>query len=214
MGCLFRLGCLIVLVCVAAIGWLTRDHWMPETWRRHLAPPAKVVVWEPLSDAGANRTKTALEKLSQPRGPVFQTLSAADVASYAFREMAKRLPGTADSIRTKVTGDRIAMQAIVTTSEMKGALGAIGAMLGDREQVELTGTLQVVKPGLGEFVVQDAKIRGISIPKGMIATLVRRVDNGPRAAGLSDDALPLPLPPYVGDIRVANGKVTLYKNVQ
>jgi hypothetical protein len=26
--------------------------------------------------------------------------------------------------------------------------------------------------------------------------------------------MPLPLPPYIGDIRVANGKITLYKNVK
>ena len=44
---------------------------------------------------------------------------------------------------------------------------------------------------------------------------------GHAAAGEADDgatvdadALPLPLPAYVGDIRVANGKITLYKNVR
>lgn len=215
MGCLIRLGCLFILVGAAVIGWFTRDHWMPASWRRHLEPPPpKVAVWEPLSDAGAERTRTALSKLSQPRGPVFQTLSGGDVASYAFNAMSKRLNGAADSIRTRVTGDRVAMQAVVRTSELKGALGAIGGMLGDREHVELTGTMQVVKPGLGEFVVQEAKVRGLGIPSGMIATLVRRFDNGPRAEGVSDNAIPLPLPPYVGDIRVANGKITLYKNVK
>jgi hypothetical protein len=215
MGCLFRLGCLFVLVIAACVGWFTRDHWMPESMRRRLEPPPpKVAVWEPLTEAGAERTRTALTKLSQPRGPVFQTLSGADVASFAFSEMSRRLPGTADSIRTRVTGDRIAMQAVVTTSELKGAIGAVGGMLGDREHVELTGTMRVVRPGLGEFEVDDAKIRGLSIPRGMIATLVKRIDTGPRRAGVSENALPLPLPPYVGDIRVANGKVTLYKNVQ
>ena len=86
--------------------------------------------------------------------------------------------------------------------------------LSERERIELTGTLRVVKPGLGEFQVQDAKLRGLSIPHGMISTLIGRVDRGPRRAGVDADAMPLPLPAYVGDIRVANGKITLYKNVR
>ncbi len=214
MGCLMRLGCLVILAIAAGIGWMTRDRWMPEGWRHRFAPPPKVATWEPLSDAGAARTRAALAKLSQPRGPVFQTLSGADVASYAFKEMAKRLPEGVDSIRTRMSDDRISMRAVVPTSGFKGAVGAVGAVLGDRETVELTGTIRVVKPGLGEFTVQEARIRGIAIPRGMISTLVRRVDRAPREPGVSDEGLPLPLPQYVGDIRVADGKVTLYKNVQ
>ena len=105
------------------------------------------------------------------------------------------------------------VRAVVKTSELKG-LGSIAGILGDREHVELSGTLHVVKPGLGEFQVEDAKVRGLSIPHGMISSLIDRFDKGPRRDGVSPDALPLPLPPYVGDIRVANGKITLYKNVQ
>ena len=48
----------------------------------------------------------------------------------------------------------------------------------------------------------------------MIPRLVREIDRRPRAGGLADNALPLPVPPYVSDIRIANGKVTLYKNVK
>ena len=164
-----------------------------------------------MTDAGADRTKTR-SQLSQPRGPVFQTLSGADVASFAFRELAKRVPA-ADSIQTRVVGDRITMRAVVKTSELQGIGGVVG-LLGDREPVELTGTMRVVHPGLGEFQVQEAKIRGIGIPHGMIGTIIDRFDKSPRRDSVSADALPLPLPLYVGDIRVANGKITLYKNVQ
>jgi hypothetical protein len=213
MGCLFRLGCLFILLCAAVVGWFTRDHWMPERFRDKLSPrPAKVATWEPLTQSGADRTRTALDKLSQPSGPVFQTLSGADVASYAFRELAKDMPA-ADSMAVLVNNDRISMRAVVKTSDIKG-LGTIGSMLGDREHVELTGTMRVIHPGLGEFQVQDAKIRGLSIPHGMVGTLVDRFDRGKRPEGVDADALPLPLPSYIGDIRVANGKITLYKNVK
>jgi hypothetical protein len=42
---------------------------------------------------------------------------------------------------------------------------------------------------------------------------VHRFIRGTPPAGLSDSGLPLPLPSYIGDIRVANGKITLYKNI-
>lgn len=201
-----------MLLCAAVVGWFTRDRWMPERWRDRVSPPARAAAWEPLTAAGADRTRAALTKLSQPSGPVFQTLTGADVASYAFREMAARLP-EADSMAVLVNGDRISMRAVVRTSDIRG-IGPLGAMLGDREHVELTGTMRVVRPGLGEFQVQDAKIRGLSIPHGMVGTLIGRFDRGPRREGVSADALPLPLPSYVGDIRVANGRITLYKNVR
>src|SRR4051812_12932183 len=107
MGCLFRLGCLFLLVCAAVVGWFTRERWMPKPWLDKLSPPAKVATWEPLTAEGADRTRVALDRLSRPSGPVFETLSGADVASYAFRELARRLPGSADSIQARVTGDKI-----------------------------------------------------------------------------------------------------------
>jgi hypothetical protein len=217
MGCLMRLGCLIILCIAAVVGWFTRDRWMPERFRARLAPPpAKTVVWEPLTDAGAERARTALAKLSQPQGPVFQTLSGGDVASLVFRELSKQFPASTDSIQATVYGDRLSMRAIVKTSDLggSGALGALGGMLGDREHVEFSGMMHVLRPGLGEFEIQDVKVRGISIPHGMVATLLKRFNRGPRQDGVAEDALPLPLPSYVGDIRVANGKITLYKNVK
>ncbi|HMA23259.1 MAG: hypothetical protein ACM37U_08570, partial [Gemmatimonas sp.] len=73
--------------------------------RSHAVSATRGASWEPLSDAGARRTETALEKLSQPRGPVFQTLSGADAASYVFRQLASRLPQSSDSVEAMVFGD-------------------------------------------------------------------------------------------------------------
>jgi hypothetical protein len=92
------------------------------------------------------------------------------------------------------------------------ALGPLGGVLNDREKVQLTGTFRVLKPGLAEFAVKDVRVRNFPVPKGMIPALVARLDRGTRPVGLSDAALAVPIPRYVGDIRVANGKVTLYKS--
>lgn len=216
MGCVARLGCLILLVILGFGAWLTRDLWLPDRYRTHVVASAKPSPWEPLNAAGAERTQEALSKLNQPSGQVFQTLSASDVASYVFKALAKTLPASADSIESMVTGESVSMRALVRLSDLggAGALGPLAGMLSDRERVQLTGTLRVVRPGLAEFTVQDLKVRNLSVPRGMIPALIKRLQRGSRPAGIAENALPLPIPRYVGDIRVANGKVTLYKTTQ
>ena len=206
----------MLVAVLALVGWLTRDQWVPARFLPHAAAVSKAPTWEPLSDAGARRTRAALSKLSQPTGPVFQTLSGGDVASFLFDELAKQLPPSTDSIQTEVSGDHVIMRANVRLADVggAGALGPFASMLGDRERVQLTGTFHVVKPGLAEFEIHDATVRGFSIPHGMIPELIGRFGRGLRPAALSSDGLPLPIPRYVGDIRVANGKITLYKNVE
>src|SRR5438128_735675 len=112
MGCIARLGCLIVIAIAAIAGWFTRDLWLPERYRSHAAISSSGT-WTPISNAGADRTRAALEKLSQPRGQVFQTLSAGDLAAYAFAELSKRFPGSADSIETSMSGENVSVRANV-----------------------------------------------------------------------------------------------------
>ena len=212
MGCIARLGCLFLLAILAIAGWFTRDLWLPERFHTHPSTPS-ASAWQPLSQAGADRTRAALTKLSQPRGPVFQTLSGAAVASYVFREVARQLPPSTDSVQAMVEGDRMSMRASVDMSELRGLGGAIG-MLGGRERVQLTGTLRLVSPGLAEFQVQQVRIGELPLPRRMIPSLISRFSRARRPAGLDANALPLPIPSYVGDIRVANGRITLYKNTQ
>jgi hypothetical protein len=217
MGCITRLGCLFVLVVAGVIGWFTRDRWLPQLTDRLTHRPAAVATterWEPLSDAGADSTRAALTKLSEPRGQVFQTLSPGAVASYIYREAVRRVPNAADSVEAMVNGDKLSMRAIVPLASLGGALGDAVGIVGDHERVQLTGTLRVLKPGLAEFDVAEARVHGLPLPKGMIANLIGRFQPGPRPAGIDPSALPLPIPRYIGDIRVANGKVTLYKTVQ
>jgi hypothetical protein len=218
MGCIARLGCLILLAVILVGGWFTRGLWLPERYRTalsgHKATPAAAPSWQPLSGPGADRTRTALNTLSQPHGAVFQTLTGADVASYVFTELAKSLPPSTDSLRARVRGDSIGLRASVKLSDLGGAadLGPLANVLGDRERVELTGTLRVVSAGVAEFEVRGLHVGRIAVPQSLIPRLVRQLDKAKRPAGLDDDAVPLSIPAYVGDIRVANGKITLYKS--
>jgi hypothetical protein len=213
MGCIARIGCLILLVVLACVAWLTRDRWFPRvTHHTPVTAAAPVPTWEPLSDAGAARTRQALTRLSKPQGKAFETLSGSDVVSYVFQELARQMPPGTDSVRAEVDGDQVRLRASVELAQL-GGVGALGNLLGGRKDIELSGTLRVVRAGLGEFQVHAVTIGAVTLPASAVPELVRHFARGARPAGLSDSGLPLPLPNYIGDIRVANGKITLYKNI-
>jgi hypothetical protein len=216
MGCITRLGCLFMLVVLAAIGWYTRDRWLArlDLHQSHVTATPTAEHWQPLSDAAGDSARAAVERLAQPRGQVFETLSPAAVASYIYGEASRRLPNAADSVEATAVGGKLSVRAVVSLSNLGSAITDAVGIVHDRERVELTGTLDVFKPGVAEFAVSDARIHGLPIPKGMIATLIDRFEPGRRPAGMDPNSLPLPIPRYIGDIRVANGKITLYKTVR
>jgi hypothetical protein len=172
--------------------------------------------WQPITSSGAARAREAISRLGSRSGPVFVTLSASDLAAYVYDELKKQLPTSAESVHTAVIGDQLFVRASVRPSDFGdvSALGPLASILRDREPVEFSGTLDVVRPGLGEYRVQSLRIRDLSIPHGMIPRLIRNAQQGSRPAGIADDALPLQIPPYIADVRIRNGKVTLYKVVK
>jgi hypothetical protein len=151
--------------------------------------------------------------LSQPTGPVFGNLSSGDVASYIYQSLAKQLPPSADSIQAAVIGDRLYIRASVRLQDLGGtsSLGPLAGMLGEREEMQFGGTFHIVRPQLAEYEVKDIKIRDLSLPTTMIPRVLRQTERGSRPEGLSPDGLPIVVPAYLGDVRIANGRVTLYK---
>ena len=88
-------------------------------------------------------------------------------------------------------------------------------LLGSRDSVFLGGTIHMLKPGLGEFLVQHAKIGKLDIPQGLIPKLIAQMKKkGKPIEGIAPNGLPMVMPSYISDVRIANGKITLYKSVQ
>lgn len=220
MGCIARIGCLVLLAILVVVGWFTRDRWMA----RMRQTPARVALpaapptpqWQPLSDSGSAHTKAALDRLAHPNGPVFATLSGADVASYLFKAVVHELPPSTDSVEAAVIGADVKLRASIRMADLGGtpALGALGGLLGDRGHVEFSGTFVVVKPGLMEFRVDALTLQGLAVPKQAIPSLVKALVKGARPPGLSDAGIPIEVPRYIADVRVTNGRITLYKTVE
>ena len=173
--------------------------------------------WQPLSDADATQGRIAVESLGQQSGPVFANLTAAQAASYIFLVVAKQLPPSARNAQAAILNDRLYVRSEVDLNELGGssALGPIGMVLGQRDSVLLGGSIRMLHPGLGEFLVQDVKLGKLDVPQALIPRLLAQMKRGKAAVpGVSANGLPMVMPAYISDVRIANGRITLYKSVK
>lgn len=215
-GCLRRIGCLFVVCVVAVAGYLMRDRWMPLI--PGLKPPAKTTAaggpaWEAVSDASAARARQAIESLGRRSGPVFVNITPGDLASYFYIALAEQLPPSADSIDAATIDGRLYVRALISLDDFKAAdaLGPLSGIVGRRERLQMGGTFAVIRPGLAQFLVEDVRLGQLPIPRGAIPKLLRQVRRGTIPPGVAENGLPFVVPTYLGDARVADGKVTLYK---
>jgi hypothetical protein len=220
-GCFRRLGCLVLIIALVAL-W----YWYARVER----PAATTTVlttttggsstnsgWQPLTAADAERGRVAVEALARRSGPVFANLSPAEAASYIFLVVAKQLPPSARNAEASIVGDRLYVRSEVDLKDFGGSgqLGALGMLLGSRDSVLLGGTIHMLKPGLAEFQVQEVKLGKLQVPKALIPRLITQMTHGKnKALGISESSLPMVMPAYISDVRIANGKITLYKSVK
>lgn len=216
-GCMRKLGCLALLAIVALALWFTRSRWVPIVkGDRGGAAVSREGVWEPVTEAGAERARKQIASLASTTGPVYANVRPGDLASYIFVALRSQLPPSAQNVEATVIGERMYVRASVALADFGGAqlLGPLATFLGDRETMTFGGTFDILRPGLGQFHVQEIKLRELSVPPRMIPKLVQRIGQGARPEGIAADALPLVIPTQIGDARVGRGRVTLYKTVQ
>jgi hypothetical protein len=221
-GCFRRLGCLVVLLILAVLAWFNRDR-LETIYRKYAGggPPAvdtSSVIraaggWEPLTQEKATRGKNAVQSLSAPRGPAYVNLTASEAASYIFLEVAKQLPASSQGVTSSIKDDRLYVRANVALRDFGGAgvLGPLAAVIGERDTVQLGGTIHVLRPGSGEFQVKDVKFGSFPVPGAIIPKIIKRMRKGTMPEGIADNALPMKLPEFIGDVRIADGKITVYK---
>jgi hypothetical protein len=167
--------------------------------------------WEPVTPAAAERGERQVRALASPRGPVYVSLRPGDLASYAFLSLANTLPPNAEGAEATVVDDRVYVRSVVSLRDFSGALGTLGRVLGERDTLTLGGTFDVLAPGRAEFRVQDVRVGRYPLPEKLIPPLVRRVRRGNADPGVDANALSVPIPSYIADVRVARGRITLYK---
>jgi len=208
-----KFGCLLLVLLLLAGAWF----WYA---RVYTAPPPTAAVatpavrlWQPVTPAAAERGRRALQSLSRPSGPVYANLTGSEAASYIFLMVAKQLPPSLENAEAAVIGNRLYVRSEVDLKELggSGALGALGAFLGPRDSVTLGGTINMLGPGSGEFLIQEVKIGNLDLPRALIPRIVSRIKPASRTAEVSANGLPMKMPAYISDVRISNGRITVYK---
>jgi hypothetical protein len=219
-GCFKSIGCLVVAIAVAVGGWFTRDIWIPilhrYTQSAEAAPAHQPGTWELATPEGAVRARQIIERLAARNGPVYANVDPADLTAYIIQQLSHQLPESARDVQAMVSGDQLLVRCSVNPADFGdvSALGPLAKMLGSREQVQMGGTLDIVKLGLGEYRLQSFRIHDFSMPRAMIPRLITSYSKGARPPGIAEDGLPLITPVHIGDVRIKNGEITLYKVVK
>ena len=220
-GCLKRAGCLVIIIALVALWyWYARVENRPTTTSPATSATTTATSvssgWQPLSITDAERGQVAVQSLERQSGPVFANLTPGQAASYIFLVVAKQLPPSAKNAEAAIIGDRLYVRSDVELKDFGGAkaLGPVGMLLGERDSVRLGGTINMLRPGLGQFLVEEVKLGRIEVPTALIPRLLTQMKRGKVVPGVSENGLPMVMPPYISDVRIANGKITLYKSVK
>ncbi len=183
--------------------------------RAERAKLERSIVWARLAPGGT-AGREAIARLSRRNGPAYVSLRAPELAGVLAAGMSKVLPASAARPDVAIVDEQVLVRTVVELRDIAGdgALrGLLGVALDGRDTLRMAGTLDLVRPGLAEYRVRELRIKGIDVPPRLIPSLIEAMHRAVTADSLPSDALPIPLPKAVADVRVANGKVTLYKAV-
>lgn len=226
MGCITRLGCLAVVgvVAVGGAAWWLNGGSLPMPWKddaRGSTTADAALKWSSLTEASAGGAD-AVASLARPNGPAYVTLSPGDLAGFLAMGIARALPRTAADPQVAVEGNRLHLRALVRMRDLAGdgalgsALGiALGKSLNELDTLHIAGTMDMLRPGMAQYHVNKLAIRSVDVPPRLIPQLIRSMRSRVGLAdSLDSDALPIPLPKSIGDIRIAGDRITLYRAAQ
>lgn len=241
MGCLSRVGCLVVLAGGAAVGfWLYGDRFpdtlsraavqasekagevskgvvgtTPAVYRDSVRAAEKQIAWVGIGSASKSRP-ASLARLSRRNGPAYVSLGATELAALLSSALRGQLPQSAQRLQLALPDDRLLVRAAIDVSEIAGD-GTLGRLLGTalagRDSLRLAGTVELVRPGLAQYRVYELRVKGIDVPPRLIPTVLGALRRGERPEGLAEDGVPLEIPKAVADIRMVKGRLTLYRSI-
>ena len=206
MGCLRRVGCLVVLV-VAGIGaWLARDLW----WERVTGTPARAhIEW-----SGPTRDSAAMaDRLARSRNAAWVSLDPGELATMLEAASGRVLLEP----QVAIAGDAIHVRGRLALSEVPtaGVLGPFAKLLSGEPRIEFAGRPSMAGRGTARIRVTDLRVAGVEVPGAARAALIRQLQSrGAEAtdAGEGEGEIRFSVPAWLGDLRVANGKLTVYKD--
>lgn len=212
MGCLrtlfVQVGCLVVLVAAAVLGFIYREQVVAVYRRLRGLPPVAEAVFVGPAPGGADRATAALERLVRPGGPAYVDVGAAELAALVDAELARTPRRVFDSVAVALGEDEVMVRGVLDLSGVpRQLLGPLASGFSPREPVVAGGPLAVDSAGTARWEIRSLRVRDFPFPRGTVPAIVRAL----RLPGGRDGALPLPTPGPIGDVRVSAAGVRLYR---
>jgi hypothetical protein len=212
VGCLKNVlagvGCLVVLLAAAVVGFIYRDrlaHYYRGVRGIPEPPPAVYVLPGP---GGAARAEAALRELARRGGPAYVDIAPADLAALIDRELARVPRRVFDSVAVALGDGRLLVKGSLDVSLLpQRLLGPLAEGLGRHAPVVAGGALAAASDGRLRWTVDQLVIHDFPFPRSVIPAIIS-------SFGLADArgaAVPIQLPVAVGDVRVSASAVRLYR---
>lgn len=155
-----------------------------------------------------------LRQLSRPDGPAMVTFAPGEVAAFITDAFARQLPPSARGTAVAVVDSVIYVRADVSLREFGAdrVLGELAGFIDRRDTVIVGGTFDLVDRGLGQLRVREVVVGDLSLPRPLVSRLISAARRRrAQSDAVAPDAYPVRLPPYVGDVRVRQGRITVYR---
>lgn len=204
MSCLRSIGCLTVVAVGSVGGWLTRDLW----WEKVTGRPARPgIVWEgPVREV---ERSDAPPRGRRPDSNAYVSLSPAEIATVIEGTLA----GAVTAPEVAIEGDEVRARGRVDLTRLPSveSLGPAARLLRGTPMVEVAGRPSVVAPGTGRVTVTDVRVEGVQLPGPARDALFRQLARSASSLSVEGNSIRFSIPQSVGDLRVAQGNVTVYK---
>lgn len=195
-------GCLTVIVVVAAVGWLYRDD-----LRGWWAARDRVEAVEPSPEL-ADRAAAKLEFLVDGSGPAEVRLSGAELQSYLRYRLASGLPaGVSDpavELRDSTLELSVALQ-LSRLAEESAAAENLRRFFGDSARVRTELQPRVGGEGVGHLTVLSLQAGLVPVPPLFIPNVLGQA--GFQTVG--GRTIIFPIPPELREIRIEDQEVVL-----
>ena len=208
MGCLRRLGCLLILLAAVVAGFVFRDRIAALYRRVRGAPEPPPLVYVPPTPGAAAAAETALAGLARRGGPAYVDVTAAQLAAFIDEQLGAPGRRVLDSVAVALGDQRIEVRGSLDVSAVpRRLLGPLSEGLGRREPVTAGGTLTALPDGRVVWTIDQLKVREFPFP-GAVIPAILKVMNLTDGKGA---AVGVPLPPGIGDVRVSRQGIRVYR---
>jgi hypothetical protein len=205
-GCLslpFRvLGCL-GLVVLLVVGYLYRDRVFQFVKDLTGGKAATTEIGRPTAE-GARRARDKVDSLNAWRADSV-VLTASEMASLIRTGLDPAFRDQVDSIGVTLGERRIGIEASLETSRIpKDVMGPLGSMVGAREHLSASGTVELVEPGRAVWIVDRLTLGSFPFPRDLIPRLLER------ALGSRSSQVPFEVPQGIRAVHVRPTGVSLF----